>query len=181
MFPTTQRTIPNHYLTIAPKPTYDAGRWFRSVLEARWNRLFLYLDMAAQYEPRVVHFSLKIEGKSGYVPDFFLSDNQIYLEIKPKWVDDPRFPEIPKYLERPLLVLWGNFPDHPQKVPGWTLYTPDGRVVKKVRVGQNAEGLITFSPDAWPGTNPAGVARAFERAAKYKFRPPPAGAPPCPF
>lgn len=61
-----------------PIPTRYAGCLFRSRLEARWAVFFDSLDVRWQYEPE--GFSLP-SGRH-YLPDFWLPDHQIWLEVK---------------------------------------------------------------------------------------------------
>lgn len=55
------------------------GYRFRSKLEAKWAVFLDYLRVPYQYEPRVYH----LHGNIGYLPDFYLPEQDIFLEIKP--------------------------------------------------------------------------------------------------
>ena len=55
------------------------GYRFRSRLEARWAVFFDALKIKWDYEPE--GFELKDGGR--YLPDFFLSDHKLWVEIKP--------------------------------------------------------------------------------------------------
>ncbi len=57
--------------------TLYAGRRYRSRLEARWSIFFDTCGIAYQYEPE--GFGLK---SGPYLPDFYLTDFGLYLEIK---------------------------------------------------------------------------------------------------
>lgn len=65
---------------IQPIETVYQGYRFRSRLEARWAVAFEMANVRYEYEPD--GFDL---GKDGgwYLPDFYLPDESIYLEIKP--------------------------------------------------------------------------------------------------
>lgn len=73
-----------------PKETIYNGYRFRSRLEARWAVFFDEARIRYMYEPE--GFDL-INGES-YLPDFYLIDFELYVEIKPfnpnvvKWVGD---------------------------------------------------------------------------------------------
>jgi hypothetical protein len=60
------------------KITRIADLYFRSKTEALWALIFKSLDAAFDYEPET--FSLSDGGL--YVPDFFLRDLQVWVEIK---------------------------------------------------------------------------------------------------
>ena len=59
----------------APIPTYYAGRWFRSRLEARWAIAFDALGYGWVSEPERV-------TKLPYLPDFWLPDFGVHVEVK---------------------------------------------------------------------------------------------------
>lgn len=63
---------------IKPIQTYYNGYHFRSRLEARWAVFFNTAGIKYQYEPE--GFDLK---GTRYLPDFFLPDFDVYVEIKP--------------------------------------------------------------------------------------------------
>jgi len=73
-------------------PTTYSGLQFRSRLEAQYALLFdlLYLDWA--YEP--AKFTVGLGLKKGYIPDFYLKDLKIWVEIKP-----PNFEDDQKYVD----------------------------------------------------------------------------------
>ncbi len=62
-----------------PIPTYWAGRYFRSRLEARWAVFFDTLGIAYEYEKEPYSLGNGI----GYLPDFWLTDLKFWVEIKP--------------------------------------------------------------------------------------------------
>lgn len=55
------------------------GKRFRSKLEAKWAVFLDYLQIQYEYEPRVYNLS---NGK-GYLPDFYIPSQDVFLEIKP--------------------------------------------------------------------------------------------------
>lgn len=77
-------------MELKPKDTVYNGYRFRSRLEARWAVFFDEARIHYEYEPE--GFDLK-NGES-YLPDFYLPDFELYVEIKPfdhkvvKWVGD---------------------------------------------------------------------------------------------
>ena len=62
-----------------PIPTYWAGRYFRSRLEARWAVFFDTLGIAYEYEKEGYDLGSGIS----YLPDFWLTDLKFWVEIKP--------------------------------------------------------------------------------------------------
>lgn len=60
-------------------PIQYGGYQMRSKLEAKWAAFLDYLRIEYQYEPR----SYALEGGIGYLPDFYLPEQDIFLEIKP--------------------------------------------------------------------------------------------------
>lgn len=64
---------------IKPIETYYNGYRFRSRLEARWAVFFDYLNIKYQYEPE----GFKLHDGTYYLPDFYLDDFDLYVEIKP--------------------------------------------------------------------------------------------------
>lgn len=59
--------------------TYYNGYKFRSRLEARWAVFFDAAGIRYEYEPE----GLKLPNGLCYLPDFYLPDEKIYVEIKP--------------------------------------------------------------------------------------------------
>jgi hypothetical protein len=65
--------------TLKPINTYYKGYRFRSRLEARWA---VFFDKAhIDYEYELEGFALP--SGSAYLPDFYLPNFQVYVEIKP--------------------------------------------------------------------------------------------------
>lgn len=62
-----------------PQTIQYGGYRMRSKLEAKWAVFLDYLQIEYRYEPRV--YSLK--GNIGYLPDFYLPEQDVFLEIKP--------------------------------------------------------------------------------------------------
>ena len=60
-------------------PTYWAGRYFRSRLEARWAVFFDTLGIAYEYEKEGYDLGNGIR----YLPDFWLTELKFWVEIKP--------------------------------------------------------------------------------------------------
>lgn len=73
------------------------GYRFRSRLEARWAVFFDTLQVRWQYEPE----GFKLPSGAGYLPDFYLPDLDLWIEIKPG--------DAPEYQSRdsmPLSAEW---------------------------------------------------------------------------
>ena len=64
---------------IKPIETYYNGYRFRSRLEARWAVFFDALDMKYKYEPE----GFDLGDGEYYLPDFYLDDFELFIEIKP--------------------------------------------------------------------------------------------------
>lgn len=54
------------------------GCWFRSRIEARWAVFLDAIDLEWEYEPE----GFKLENGIWYLPDFYLPEKQLWLEIK---------------------------------------------------------------------------------------------------
>ena len=59
--------------------TYYNGHLFRSRLEARWAVFFDVLGIRWEYEPE----GFSLEDGTCYLPDFYLPDDEVYVEVKP--------------------------------------------------------------------------------------------------
>jgi hypothetical protein len=70
---------------IKPIPTFYNGWKFRSRLEARWAVFFDALEIKWIYEPESFDLSdvYNDNGKSFYIPDFFLPKQDMFVECKP--------------------------------------------------------------------------------------------------
>lgn len=64
---------------IPPKETIYNGYRFRSRLEARWAVFFDAMNIPYTYEPE----GFDLTDGSSYLPDFYLKDFDLYVEIKP--------------------------------------------------------------------------------------------------
>lgn len=89
--------------------TEYSGVLFRSRLEARWAILFDAMELQWYYEPDC--FELK-SGKK-YTPDFYISEYEVYVEIKPNRDVLSESYHVNRFLEfeKPLLVLMGEYPN----------------------------------------------------------------------
>lgn len=63
---------------IKPIQTYYDGHWFRSRLEARWAVFFNSGLIKYDYEPE----GFTLSDGTCYLPDFYLPDYDIYVEVK---------------------------------------------------------------------------------------------------
>ena len=73
-------------LCIKPIETRYKGYRFRSRLEARWAVFFDALGIRFEYEQQ----GFKLKDGSFYLPDFYLPDQDTYVEIKPAIDYNPR-------------------------------------------------------------------------------------------
>jgi hypothetical protein len=116
-------------------PTTYRGTTFRSRLEARWAVFFDTLGVRWEYEPE--GFTLP---SGNYLPDFRLPGLNMFAEIKPERVDDPRHAELVDATGMALAVLCG-----PVESPPWlgtgTTATFDGHYLWEA-IGDNGEGGI---------------------------------------
>ena len=66
----------------------DLGIAVRSSWEANFARILNHLSIPWQYEPR--SFPLDADGNKTYTPDFFLPNQNCYVEIKGRWIGDAK-------------------------------------------------------------------------------------------
>lgn len=69
-------------------PTFYAGTWYRSGLEANWAATFDFLNWHHEYEPGGVRI-----GNINYLPDFRLPGQRVWAEVKgpiEERIDKPR-------------------------------------------------------------------------------------------
>lgn len=69
---------------IAPLETRYAGYRFRSRIEARWAVFFTRLGLDWQYEQQGFRVGRE---QLPYLPDFYLPDQALYVEVKPAYAD----------------------------------------------------------------------------------------------
>jgi len=70
-----------HPCSNAPKRIFYNNTWFRSGWEAKYAEYLDKWDIKWEYEPHT--FVLEVEGrKTSYTPDFYLSEFEIYHEVK---------------------------------------------------------------------------------------------------
>mgnify|MGYP006296049453 CR=1 FL=1 len=112
--------------------TDHGGQRMRSRLEVRWATLFESMHLRYTYEPRAIQTSV-----GGYLPDFYLNDLDLWLEIKPICPDSDervKLTALAKAVERPVVLLAGfpvrdngNATDHEWGGLTIVIATPDGR------------------------------------------------------
>lgn len=66
------------------KITKLEGRYFRSRTEATWAAVFNAFDALFDYEPK----TFRLANSVSYIPDFYISDLRIWVEIKATIPDD---------------------------------------------------------------------------------------------
>lgn len=65
----------------------DLNKYFRSSWEANFARILNHLDIEWVYEPKRYYFKNKINKVSSYLPDFYLPQFDIWIEIK-GWMNE---------------------------------------------------------------------------------------------
>lgn len=127
---------------------------FRSRTEARWAIFFDLMGWSWDYEP--CHYSL---GALNYLPDFYLPDADIWVEVKgPSFLDAGSMGKVasaaagphplpsrrPPYERAAAVVLVGPMPDPAQGRPVHQLVAPTGtpRVAGFTRAVWEADGTV---------------------------------------
>jgi hypothetical protein len=94
--------------TIKAIETFYAGCCFRSRLEARWAVFFDHLDIEWQYELE----GFELPDGTRYLPDFYMPEQDLWLEIKGDPGDDRGQEKFFKFAEHARAVMFvGNIPD----------------------------------------------------------------------
>ena len=103
--------------TVKAIETEYNGYRFRSRLEARWAVFFDSMEIRYQYEPE----GFEAAGGLRYLPDFYLTDLEAYVEVKP--FEESRLPELKKCCElvradptKKIIVL-GEIPNAEKMAP----------------------------------------------------------------
>ena len=102
---------------IRPIETRYAGCRFRSRLEARWAVFFDYLGIRWTYESQ----GFKLPDRRLYLPDFFLTESQIYVEVKGDLgkLDISLLEAFVLHGERELIIV-GPLPEPPGPKHSWS-------------------------------------------------------------
>jgi hypothetical protein len=82
--PTTDIDHEKDVRMVTPKQTRYAGCNFRSRLEARWAVFMDALEIGWEYESE----GFDLDENEGYLPDFWLERNKVWLEVKGPPPDD---------------------------------------------------------------------------------------------
>jgi hypothetical protein len=69
-------------MSISAIETTYKGYRFRSRLEARWAVFFDALEIKWEYEPQGYEKEMYDDKKIMYLPDFYLPDSKLYIEVK---------------------------------------------------------------------------------------------------
>jgi hypothetical protein len=111
---------------ITAKPTIVDGITFRSRLEARFYEFMRASEIEPEYEPD--HFP----SVQQYVPDFWIEDLDLYIEVKPK------------ALRYELHIFWGDIVESPKK---WICVDQENRSQWRINWRN-----LSFLPDLmlWP-------------------------------
>lgn len=86
-------------------PTEYNGIKYRSRLEARWAVVMDSLRVRHEYEPE----AYDLDGIC-YTPDFYLTDRQVFLEIKPTApnnFEETKAKRLSKFTKKPVFIFWG--------------------------------------------------------------------------
>lgn len=109
---------------VKPSPTIYRGILFRSRLEAKWAIMMDFIGINFVYEPK------RFKTELGYyLPDFWLSDLGVWLELKPSTMSGPSFEECRKAQSvsdqerRPCFIVCG-FPISEDGYNEGTLFLP---------------------------------------------------------
>lgn len=89
------------------------GYKFRSRLEARWARFYDELGIRYSYE----HEGYDLGPHGWYLPDFWLPDQQVWIEIKgpkPTWDEGVKANALAVGTRHPVYIFWGNI-----QTPSW--------------------------------------------------------------
>jgi len=87
-------------------PTKYNGYMFRSRLEARWAVFFDVMNIQYEYEAE----GYKLAGAGWYLPDFWLPDADVHVEIRPlnKYKYDEKCDALALASSRPVLYIAGS-------------------------------------------------------------------------
>jgi len=128
----------------------DLKTSFRSVWEANVARLLKFLGLIYQYEPRTFYC-----GRNRYTPDFYLPDENLYLEVKGfvnehswKQLDvasklNVNLTTIGPYDYDLFEKIYGN------KIPNWKLWKKRDRFIDKDEAENLIEFLANLDPDPY--------------------------------
>ena len=92
-------------LPLEAKGTFYNGYVFRSRLEAKWSFVFSSLGLNYKYEPELFETPI---GK--YLPDFYMPDLNIFVEIKPfaaNNIEGAKIDFVSKKTGRPAILIAG--------------------------------------------------------------------------
>jgi hypothetical protein len=115
------------------------GYNFRSRLEARWAVFFDHLGIRWDYEPE----GFELGNGLRYLPDFWLPDWDMWVEVKPGEADDTALEKASRlvsYGEKPVYITYGLpdragtlvYPDNnywPVQLPAFAYFDSSSRIV----------------------------------------------------
>lgn len=108
--------------SIKPIETFWKGYRFRSRLEARWAVFFEELGICWEYESQ----GFELRDGTRYLPDFYLPDQNLYVEIKPAIDYKPKRVYIAGKIEDPnkdwRLNIYPSYPYKENSLPGYHTY-----------------------------------------------------------
>lgn len=108
--------------SIKPIETLWKGYRFRSRLEARWAVFFEELGIRWEYEPE----GFELSDGTRYLPDFYLPDQDSYVEVKPAINYKPKRVYMAGKIENPntdwRVSITPHYPTRNHKLPGYHTY-----------------------------------------------------------
>lgn len=108
--------------SIKPIETLWKGYRFRSRLEARWAVFFEELGIRWEYEPQ----GFELSDGTRYLPDFYLPDQNLYVEIKPAINYKQQRVYMAGKIEHPAndwrLTIASSYPGVGSSLPGYHTY-----------------------------------------------------------
>lgn len=153
----------------SPKPTVYKGYLFKSRLEARWAVFFDECQIAWRYEPEsFVYDAPNLGGTTGYKPDFYFPDFDVYGEVKPsdeKLMENKyRYGEAIDFGSTPVskgLVILGPLPKtNIFKAPTWSFLFHEqgvcnGSATPGIKNGKGGFFFDWYSDDCLTGEIPS--------------------------
>lgn len=140
---------------------YD-GHYFRSRQEARFAVLLNQLGIRYRYEVE----GYWISQTEKYLPDFWLPDLQVFVEIKGKHPNDEEFAKVSSLVrvsKHPALIFWGEFRLSEFVENNYALWENTNGVFRSVR------GIAALMLHEQIAKNKLGTALIAARQARFEF------------
>jgi hypothetical protein len=149
--------------------TLYKGCLFRSRLEARWAVFFDALDKVWLYEPE----GFVLEDDICYLPDFYLPEEEVWIEVKPLTAEGPTDDDLrkccllSKHTKQGVVMLVGTPGDLAQDYQPIVFF--DGHVMEPTGDGAHAAHIVVAMMDmAIPPGKPYEKAIAAARQARFE-------------